>query len=254
MRIQILNKFGLIFISLALLQTGLLASSSFAAPPLGTDDIGTNKANGWETEFTAGYSEGEGAADDTIAIEGLLKYGITDALRIDVGLPYEFRQRKAQSDVDAVGDIKLHLKYRLNNETESLPGLALRGDVNFKTDSRISQGGEDFHVFGILEKTFEPIIVDINLGYRNVDQAINGNTDIFTYAGSIRWVLNDAFRLVGELTGNDSGGMGADNPLEILAGIQHTCAPGQVGSIGVGIGLTDSSPDWRIVIGLHNVF
>lgn len=57
-------------------------------------------------------------------------------------------------------------------------------------------------------------------------------------------------RFVAELTGNTSRDPSVSDPLEGLVGFQYYLSPHLTFNLGLGLGLSDGSPDWRGIVGL----
>ncbi len=91
----------------------------------------------------------------------------------------------------------------------------------------------------------------VNSGYLVADDADGVDfDDQYVFGGGLEFFPAMRLRLIAELEGLTERTDGADGPLEASAGFQYYISPHLTFNIGLGFGLSDASPDWRLLLGL----
>src|SRR3989339_545929 len=140
----------------------VLASSSFAARPLVTDDFYTVTTNKYELEL--GYASTANILSLINTTNLSFKRGITPQFDFGVEIPY------TMSDPSGLNDILLHAKYKIW-EREENEGVTLRADYKFNNGNinrGLGSGDNDYGLLVIYSKMFGETKTHFNLGYVNV--------------------------------------------------------------------------------------
>jgi len=92
--------------------------------------------------------------------------------------------------------------------------------------------------------------------HANVGYAINESPDHVDYddqilfGGGVEYSLATRLRLIGEFSVDSEKISGLGEPTEITAGFQYFITPHLTVNLGASVGLSDASPDWRVLMGL----
>ena len=158
-----------------LLLSGLvvlaMASASFGAIPLITDDTGTQGRGNFQLEIFGEYGhDREGIiTTKTSDLSATLTYGIIETVDIVLGIPYQ-----AWSSDDSeflakwsgIADLSLEAKWRFY-EKQGL-SLALKPGFTIPTgdaEKGLGAGRPTYHLFFIATKQMKPWEFDMNVGY-----------------------------------------------------------------------------------------
>ncbi len=92
--------------------------------------------------------------------------------------------------------------------------------------------------------------------HANAGYAVNDSPSLIDYedqlllGGGVEYSLATRLRLIAEVSFESEKTSGADSPTEAMAGIQYYVTPHLTMNLGASVGLSDASPDWRILMGL----
>lgn len=208
---------------------------------------------------TAIYYDDDSHPDQkTIALQ--LGYGITERFDIGLDLPYTWWfPDDAGWHEHGLDDLSVGLRYRILDEKESAPALAILGALTFPTgdeDKGLSTGGTDFETKVILSKRIGPVNSHLNIGYVWPSTKKYDLKDGLTYGIGADFSASSSVQLLAELVGNKNRYTedihpGADkDPLELRGGLRIISDVGFITTLGVGVGLNDSSPDYRLLAAL----
>ncbi len=89
----------------------------------------------------------------------------------------------------------------------------------------------------------------LNAGFLKNDDAFGADDQLVAGTG-LEFFPMARLRLIAEVAGATERFSGMDNELEAMAGFQYFFSPHLTLHAGFGAGLTDASPDWRLLIGL----
>lgn len=230
----------------------LFPSIVFAARPLSTGDAGTVGRMHFEIESGFEYAD---ATDNEFTWATALTYGLLEKLDIAIEIPYRYINNC--DDEDGLGDITFSSKYHFLEESESLPAMAISFKLKTKTgndDKNLGTGEMDYSATAILTKELNniighKIIAHLNLGYTYTDKS---HDDIFSYGVALEYPFNNRLNLVGELTGETANFEGDfdDNPLAVLMGFNYAFSELLRFDFGMGVGISEASPDYTITTGL----
>lgn len=182
-------------------------------------------------------------------------YGITENFDIGLDLPFTWwYPDNAGWHEQGLDDLSIGLRYRLLDEKESIPGIAILGAVTFPTgdeDKGLSTGGTDFESKLIMSKRLGPVNTHLNIGYSWPGTKKYDLQDGLTYGIGMDFSVSSQTQLLAELVGNknrytkDLHPKGDADPLEIRAGVRIISDRGLITTLGVGVGLSNASPDYR---------
>ena len=175
----------------------------FTARPLSTDDSPVVEPGHLEVELGFEFVE-----DTDKEYNGSLVsvYGLLDNWDMGFEVPYQYIDIHDVDDkVSGLGDIVVFSKYRLFEQTQNLPSLALSVNVKTKSgreDKGLGTSMLDYGLNVILTKETDKCIVHLNLGYTysGISQS-RKYEDIFSYSLAAEYPLSDKLNLVGEFGG-----------------------------------------------------
>ena len=87
-----------------------------------------------------------------------------------------------------------------------------------------------------------------NLGFLKNDDGL-GDDDQIVGAAGIEFFPMARLRLIAEIEAKTERRPGLDEEIEIMAGLQYFFSPHLTFHLGVGAGITESAPDWRVLAG-----
>ena len=95
------------------------------------------------------------------------------------------------------------------------------------------------------------------LGFHfNIGYAFNESPDVVDYedqillGGGVEYSLATRLRMITELSYESERISGQESPSEVTVGLQYYVTPHLTINLGVSAGLSDASPDWRVLAGL----
>lgn len=205
---------------------------------------------------TAIYYDDDSHPDQkTLALQ--LGYGITEKFDIGLDLPFTWwYPDNAGFHEQGLDDLSAGLRYRILDEKDVAPALAIVGAVIFPTgeeDKGLSTGGTDYETKLILSKRIGPVNSHLNVGYAWPSTKKYDLQDGLTYGIGADFSASSSVLLLAELAGNKNRyteaihpGAGKD-PLELRGGLRIISDIGFITTLGVGVGLNDASPDYRML-------
>ncbi|MFH0774490.1 MAG: hypothetical protein V2A53_03205 [bacterium] len=210
-----------------------LASQSFAARPLTTDDAGTVDKEGFEAEIGYDFAKNQDESQSQ-SIGVSLKRGITERLDFGIALPYEIEPNQG------LGEAEVGVKFSLLKEKKNSPAVSL----TFSSEL----GASEYALNTILTKEIGRLTAHLNLGY-----IATGKVDekgVSTYSGAIELLLGERLVMVSEIVGEADADSNTKNPLEGLLGGRLQVSESLTFDLGIGIGGNDASPKWKTILGL----
>lgn len=178
-----------------------------------------------------------------------LSMGIGDEFEISGSYPNILLND--QNDGSMRGFENIGIKYRLIGEADS----------KFKTaiDAFVRQTVSDDEDLNSLRDLGSRLIfsyrmanaeIHLNIGYLKVDSPSSEDYKNETlFGGAIDFPVSDRFRPFVELDGNTNRD-GGSSRVELTPGMQYYLLPYLTAIGGVGFGLTDIGPDYRVIVGL----
>lgn len=188
-----------------------------------------------------------------------LTYGIMNDIDFEVEVPYIYqrRDRSGLNNIDGLGDLKIKSKLIFLKGREANP-LSLSGQVivkfptcNEKDDlSKECSGETDIGFTAIASKEYYPLTVHLNMGYLSVRKF----KDVFNY--SLAFEYNTGIRgikivteIAGETVRNRRIAEFSEDPLFLWTSATYDIGYNIIVDTGLGVGLTNSSPDYTSEIG-----
>lgn len=204
------------------------------------------------------YDDDHHMDQKTMAIH--LGYGLTE--KFDIGLDFPFTWWYPDNvgfHEQGLDDLSVGLRYRLLDEKESFPAIAILGATTFPTgdeDKGLSTSGTDLDAKLIVSKRLGPVNSHLNLGYSWPSTKKYELRDGITYGVGIDFSASSHVLLLAELIGNENRYTkelhpnGDKDPLEVRLGLRYISDTGLIATFGAGFGLTDTSPEYRLLAGL----
>ncbi|MBW2477511.1 MAG: OmpA family protein [Deltaproteobacteria bacterium] len=104
------------------------------------------------------------------------------------------------------------------------------------------------------------LIASLKLGrfglHANAGYVFNESPDIIDYddqvvmGAGVEFYPDNRIRAIAEYSYETEKADGLDGPSEVMVGLQYFLTPHLTVNIGTGVGLSDASPDWRVLFGL----
>jgi len=238
---------GLVLISRFLCHAGIENT------PLNTDDATTLDKGAFSVSaggvFTK-MSRGDKETDINLDIG----YGVTEKFEITADFPFVFSDPENTGGEKGVGDISMRPELQILKEGD-FPALSVAGTVKFNSGDKkkgLGSGEKDYSLSLQTTKKFEPFLFHFNLGHIFIGEAKGENLDnVLFYNFGGEYELTEQFVLVGELIGEtNSDPTAPDDPLEMLVGAVYNTTSRLTFYSGLGGGLSDASPDIRILLGV----
>lgn len=235
-----------------------LATAHYSQAALFIDDTyTTDKGHIWlefcldyyrdvEKEFHAGIGENIKTASKEWDTGVYLSYGLANNWDVGITLPYQFLD-DSEGKVNGLSDLIIESKYRFWQESKILPSYAFYLDL--KTDSanedkRLGTGKKDYTINNIFTKNIGSNVFDLNLGYIFVGGEPD---DIFFYSFDIARNLTERMNLCAEIYGeSDFKGSFEENIFVTALSLGYQINEIVSFESGVGIGISQASPDYQI--------
>lgn len=247
-RKRTMTRFIKLVLFLAATTLVVISPVTYAARPLSTDDVGTVERGHLEFEGAFEYVK---QPDEERNCALTLKYGLTENWDFGVEFPYKFIDLVQSGKVDGTGDINISTKYRLLEEVERLPAIAVSLNVKTETgneDKSLGTGEIDYGLTGIFTKEIGEFTFHSNLGYTFVGGDAD---DTLSYGFALEYSLRENLNLVGEVVGETAfDGDFNDNPCSGLFGLNYGLNEMVVFDFGVGFEISEASPDYTITTGI----
>lgn len=207
--------------------------------------------------------------DNNMTGDFLGAVGLFNFMDVGIGVPVAFYQDGhdftdlAKYKTAGLGDMRLDLKFRLLSDKPGSLGTALVSRATFPTGSRkifTGYNGPSWEGVLILDKSFRPVSLFANVGYRLVKSTKVLSTtfdDRLTFGGGVRVPLpfsDRSWSIIAEATGETvvSDIKEISTPIEVRGGIRKEFKSGLAINFGGGKGVTNAygSPDYRIFAGI----
>ncbi|MDP3981131.1 MAG: transporter [Chlamydiota bacterium] len=231
---------------------------ALASHPFTTDDAGTVSSGHLEVEIGVQYANSE---DDEYALTAAFTLGIIEKLDVGASLPYLFTDSDEGVRVNGFGDAELLFKWRFVEEQDRIPAAALTAGLKTGSGDEtngLGSVGVDGIFNIILTKGLGRWVINFNVGYNAIREPENQEIedDSIGLGLSLEYPMTKSINIVGEVVGEIfvDDECDKDDPAEILFGIQHTLPAGTILDLGAGFGLTDGSPDYKLLFGITYVF
>lgn len=167
--------------------------------------------------------------------------------RLDSNLKGEPRRRGFE-------DLHLNGKYQFLDERRDFPALALAFDLKFPTAGRrkgLSSGKTDEGITLITTKTFDPLALDLNLGYLIAGRPTGEKLENRIQGGlALRRPLRRDWLLVGEISGRSRETSNGENEAHFQVGIRYQLTPAIALDAGAGRSLRATGTRIQTTFGL----
>lgn len=223
---------------LAFLTVLLECPNARAGRPLTIDDAAP-VATG-QLEFELGFSQSRpigGGHDHKAPMLGLT-FGVYDKLEVGLALQRSNRDYPGSAPVRGFEDLHVNAKYKLVDESSALPALAGAVDLKMPSASRakgLSTGRGDQALLMIASKTFTPVALHANLGYRIVGDRPGARLYNVLHGGAaLEWLIAPHWSMVGEVTGAGRAANRASNEANFQVGARFNALPNLLLDAAVG--------------------
>ncbi len=229
---------------------------AFAGRPLSTDDAWTVEKGKFQLETGLDVTQQDNH-DKEYSPSLTLTYGLLDRMDLSIGSGYLFVHPEEGDNESGFDDTALKVKYRLVDEKEWLPALAIAGKLKLPTASDkkgLGSGEADFGLNVIATKNItKRLVLHANLGYTFIGE--DGANNEMNYALGSQFVLTDKWALVGEIVGtNNLNGRKGDDLLSALFGTYYLLTENLILDAGVEIGMNSAAPHYRLTAGFSFLF
>lgn len=258
-RFNALKRQCLIYLSLCIVCMLCVATDTFAAHPLITDDTGTAGKGKFELEIGGeyGHEKEDGVTEDATEIVPVFVYGITDNIDIELCIPYTYIRTKEAGDTtteDGISDVEIDLKWRFY-EKDGL-SFALRPLISFPTgdeEKGLGAGRAGYSLLLFVTKEVKPWSFDVNLGYKRNENKLEEpeRKDIWHASLSSRVEVAKDLTAVADI-GMETNPEKSSNthPAFILGGIIYSISENFDIDFGVKGGLNKPETDYSILAGI----
>ncbi len=229
---------------------------ALAVRPLSTDDAWTVEKGKFQLEMGMDVTRQDNH-DKEYSPTLTLTYGLLGHMDMGIGIGYLFVHPEEGDSENGFGDTAVKVKYRLADEKEWLPALAITGKLKLPTASDkkgLGSGEADFGLNVIATKNItRRLALHANLGYTFIGE--DGANNEMNYALGSQFVLTGKWALVGEIVGtNNFNGRKGDDPLSALVGTYYLLTENLILDAGAEIGMNSAAPDYRLTAGFTFLF
>lgn len=223
------------------------AGSAHAAPPLITEDTGTQGKGVAQLEFTVEQARENrgGASYDATESSAVLNYGIAENIDLQFVLPYlrlVEESAAGRTVTDGALDARINLKWRFyERDTFSLalmPGILVPTGKPGLSTERVNPGA-------LLIASYEPGNwgFHADAGYRHLDNELGLREDLYHLSGSVHYTIHDTLKLVADQSGETSLDPGPTGSVRYTTlGAIWIFAPG----VGIGCGVKQGHGEFAI--------
>jgi len=237
-----------------------LTGRAFAAPPLITDDTGTQGKGKFQLQVTGQYDhdKSEDFINRQTLLNGVLIYGVTDTVDVILGAPFLFWSSKdestgANTSAGGVSDIALKVKWRFY-EKDGL-SFALRPGVTMPSGDEnegLGTGKATGSMFFITSKEAKPWDFHLNLGYIYNDNILDQRKSLWHISLAARVEVVKDLKVVGNvgIQRSEDKASGSENRSFALGGLIYSVSELLDLDAGAKFGLSKPEPDYSIMAGL----
>jgi hypothetical protein len=186
-------------------------------------------------------------------------YGITKDLHVAIGVPYIIHNIKNGDKTDGFGDLYYFAKYAFlrNSKDQALASVKLQyKDGNGNYDKYTGFGDKEYQGSLCLTKVFgDDIQIHGQFGYNWISAEKNPNYhNYFNYGIAADYLVTAKFHLLFEVSGNENLDRTLENQRVGMFGANYTINEHYVIDASYRKGLTDTTQDNQIGIGLTLIF
>ncbi len=223
--------------------------SALAHRPFATEDAGTVEPGHLELEIGHGYVDD---GHDHRSFVGIYtaNIGIRKRAEIDVSTTIFYRLEEVGERSDGFGDTELLVKYRLLDEQERRPAMALVGKVSFPegdADEGLGSGKAGYSVLGVLSKSMGRWTVHGNVGW----SFLRSGEDQMLASVAVDHRLAEGWHLLAEWDGaTDFRSKTVDETAGVLLGLLWAPSDRMAWDAGVRLGGPSGDSDVTLTFGL----
>jgi len=222
----------------------------FAARPLFTEDTETVEKGSFEMELGFDYLQ-EDNRDKPYLPCIQLKYGPIEKMEIGGTIGYVFNDVHEGGHLDGWTDLFAYLKYRLWEEGEYYPALALKPLLKLPTQTwreTTESRRADYALGAIFDKSFGKVTLYFDLFYYRIGDP--GKTDVLNTGMAAEYKILEGWSAVGEVRYLDNFNTDRkDDPLFLNFGLKKEVG-WAVLDAAVNVGLNNAAPDYGLTVGV----
>ncbi len=225
------------------LVTALVSSPAFADQPLETETARLPEKGHGSAHM--GFEYATSSAGHATVVPLILKYGITDNLQLTIEpVVYTSVNPKGGSSTKGFGNTEVLLTYLVAHESESMPALALGGEVKFPTTKKpdLGSGVADYRGFAIATKRFGNLDVTGVVGYTFVGSPRGSKlSNTVDYAIAAEYTASPKTTIVAELYGESAvgksrvGGINQESATVVTTMVGVSYKPSDAVSLSFGV-------------------
>ena len=224
---------------------------AWAGRPLDTEDTGTGTPGKSELELSGDYTHS--SEERSGAVKGVLTFGLLPRLEARIESALLFLKPEGEPVRGGIGDSLFGVKYRLLEETKTLPAVLSAFTLKLPTGDEargLGAKGVDVGLLAAVSKAVGPVTLTWNVGYVFVDEssARSRDLDVWNLAGSVEYRATAAWALVGEIV-NTVGADKAPDTAVLRIGQVYDITNRIKLDGAVGFGVTRESPDVLVTVG-----
>jgi Putative MetA-pathway of phenol degradation len=227
----------------------LVAAPVEAARPLDTEDTGTVEPGAVQLELSGTFARGDSI--DAWLVLAKLATGVVPRLEASVQasfLALDFPDGHGEA---GLSDTFVRVKYRLLDETPSLPALLGTVELRLPTgDAERGLGLDDVDVapLAVASKTLGPVTVFANAGYRFTLR--DRDFDAWLLSAAIEYPVARALSVVAELVSDLATTSARDDIVLVRTGLVYGLTDRLKLDGAVAFGLTRRTPDVIVTVGI----
>jgi len=222
----------------------------FAARPLFTEDTDTVEKGSFEVELGFDYLR-EDSGDKDYVPTMQLKYGLLEKMEIGGTIGYVWRDVHEGGSLDGWTDLFAYLKYRLWEEGETYPALALKPLLKLPTQTwreNTESRRVDYALGAVLDKSFGKVTLFFDIFYYWIGDP--GEEDILNTGMAAEYKFLERWSVVGEVRYlRNFNSDRKDDPLFLNFGLKKEVG-WAVLDAGVNVGLNNAAPDYGFTVGV----
>jgi Putative MetA-pathway of phenol degradation len=235
-------------IALLVLIPLLGAGPVHADRPLDTEDTATVPRGEGEVEL--GVDHARAGNESRSAVRVVVAAGVSSSVEVRVESAFVAVDPIHGASHAGAGDTLFGVKYRLRDESDAAPAVLAALAVRVPTgddDRGLGSPGADVTMLAVVGKRWGALTLHGNAGYTIVTH--DRDADAWRLAASGQWTATERWTAVAEVV-SDIGAKEADTIAVARAGARFDASERVAIDGAVGAGLTPSSPDIVITLGV----
>jgi hypothetical protein len=219
--------------------------------PLGVEDTTTADQGSVQVQASARY-ERTSDGEDQLTLEPQLQYGVLPNLQLELSYPII----AGDADRTGSGDLTFAALYIFLQEENARPALAVRAQVELPTG--VGSDGLDTDIRVILTKTINEgpsqDRIHLNVDWlHNAAAAQDERSNAFVGVVGYSRKLSERTVFLADLVREEQEQEGLDSTI-LEGGVLHQLNDKITLAAGVGAGIGEDSPDFRITVGVQFSF